>query len=97
ASCEFCLRRPQEIEGVFRDCLDAVANTAAIAERCRPFELTHDLGYSFPDFRGADFTPTPRALSELCRAKLEELYAPGSNHRENALRRLVPELTLIEH
>ncbi|PYP60439.1 MAG: error-prone DNA polymerase [Gemmatimonadetes bacterium] len=97
ANSEFFLRPPQEVEGLFRDCLDAVANTATIAERCRAFDLTRDLGYSFPDFRGADFTPAPRALSELCRAKLEELYAPGSNHRENALRRLEQELTLIEH
>src|SRR5439155_472979 len=91
------LRRPQEVEELFRDCPDAVANTVVLAERCRAFDLTRDLGYTFPDFRGADLTPAPRALAELCRAKLEELYPTGSPHRDDALRRLEQELTLIEH
>ena len=97
ANSEFFLRPPDEVEELFRDCPDAVANTAALAERCRAFDLTRDLGYTFPDFRGADLTPAPRALAELCRAKLEQLYAPGSTHRESAQRRLEQELTLIEH
>jgi len=97
ANSEFFLRPPQEVDVLFRDCLDAVANTALIAERCRAFDLTRDLGYTFPDFRGADLTPAPRALAELCRAKLEELYPAGSPHRDDALRRLEQELTLIEH
>src|SRR6059058_3251505 len=97
ANSEFFLRPPQEVEELFRDCLDAVANTAVLAERCRAFDLTRDLGYTFPDFRGADLTPAPRALAELCRAKLEELYPAGSPHRDDALRRLEQELTLIEH
>jgi len=97
ANSEFFLRPPQEVEELFRDCPDAVANTALIAERCRAFDLTRDLGYTFPDFRGADLTPAPRALAELCRAKLEELYPAGSPHRDDALRRLEQELTLIEH
>src|SRR5213082_3570891 len=97
ANSEFFLRPPQEVEELFRDCPDAVANTAALAERCRAFDLTRDLGYTFPDFRGADLTPAPRALAELCRAKLEELYPAGSPHRDDALRRLEQELTLIEH
>src|SRR6266487_3797610 len=97
ANSEFFLRPPQEVEELFRDCPDAVANTAVLAERCRAFDLTRDLGYTFPDFRGADLTPAPRALAELCRAKLEELYPAGSPHRDDALRRLEQELTLIEH
>src|SRR6184192_3742332 len=97
ANSEFFLRPPHEVEELFRDCPDAVANTAVLAERCRAFDLTRDLGYTFPDFRGADLTPAPRALAELCRAKLEELYPTGSPHRDDALRRLEQELTLIEH
>src|SRR5256884_37079 len=97
ANSEFFLRRPQEVDELFRDCPDAVANTIVLAERCRAFDLTRDLGYTFPDFRGADLTPAPRALAELCRAKLEELYPAGSPHRDDALRRLEQELTLIEH
>src|SRR2546426_10932855 len=94
---EFSLRPLEEVTVLFRDCPDAVATTVAIAARCRAFDLTRDLGYGFPDFRGADRTPAPRALAELCRARLEERYAPGTEHRAEAERRLEQELTLIEH
>src|SRR5436309_5877137 len=94
---EFSLRPLEEVTVLFRDCPDAVATTMAIAARCRAFDLTRDLGYGFPDFRGADRTPAPRALAELCRARLEERYAPGAEHRAEAERRLEQELTLIEH
>jgi error-prone DNA polymerase len=94
---EFFLRPPEEVATLFADCPDAVANTAALAERCRGFDLTRDLGYRFPDFRGAEHAPAPRALAELCRARLEERYAPGSAHRAEAEQRLAEELRLIEH
>ncbi len=93
---EFFLRRPEDVEELFRDCPDAVANTLALAERCRGFDLTRDLGYRFPDFHGADRTPAPRALAELCRARLEQRYPPDSEHRREAERRLDEELQLIE-
>src|SRR5438093_10091288 len=67
---------------LFHDCPDAVATTLAIAERCKAFDLTRDLGYTFPDFRGADRAPAPRSeehTSELqsltnlvCRLLLEK-------------------------
>src|SRR6058998_1736834 len=94
---EFYLRPPAEAAALFADCPDAVANTLAIAERCKGFDLTRDSGYGFPDFRGADRTPAPRALAELCRSRLEQRYAQGSEHRAEAERRLAEELTLIEH
>src|SRR3989449_1005141 len=97
ANSEFSLRPLEEVTVLFRDCPDAVATTVAIAARCRAFDLTRDLGYGFPDFRGADRTPAPRALAELCRARLEERYARGTEHRAEAERRLEQELTLIEH
>jgi error-prone DNA polymerase len=97
ANSEFFLRPPQEVEVLFRDCPDAVANTLALAERCRGFDLTRDLGYRFPDFHGAERAPAPRALAELCRAKLEERYPAGSVHRVEAERRLAEELRLVEH
>src|SRR5438128_965322 len=68
---EFYLRPPAEVAELFADCPDAVANTLALAERCRAFDLTRDLGYGFPDFRGADRSPAPQALAELCRARLD--------------------------
>src|SRR5213080_4341492 len=97
ANSEFFLRPPEEVAALFGDCPDAVANTLVLAERCRGFDLTRDLGYGFPDFRGADRSPAPQALAELCRARLDERYAAGSEHRGEAERRLAEELTLIEH
>src|SRR5437879_5540299 len=94
---EFSLRSLEEVTVLFRDCPDAVATTVTIAARCRAFDLTRDLGYGCPDFRGADRTPAPRALAELCRARLEERYARGTEHRAEAERRLEQELTLVEH
>src|SRR5207245_913582 len=94
---EFYLRPLEEVTTLFRDCPDAVATTLAIAERCRAFDLTRDLGYTFPDFRGADRAPAPQALTELCRARLEERYPEDSLYHSQAVRRLEAELVLIEH
>src|SRR5256884_3373232 len=94
---EFYLRPPAEAAALFADCPDAVANTLVIAQRCRGFDLTRDSGYGFPDFRGADRSPAPQALAELCRARLDQRYAAGSEHRGEAERRLAEELTLIQH
>src|SRR5229473_146537 len=94
---EFYLRPLEEVIELFRDCPDAVATTLALAERCRAFDLTRDLGYTFPDFRGADRAPAPQALAELCRARLDDRYPEDSLYREPAVRRLEAELVLIEH
>src|SRR5882672_2899856 len=94
---EFFLRPREEVEALFHDCPDAVANSLALAERCRGFDLTRDLGYRFPDFHGAERAPAPQALAELCRARLEERYPAGSLHRDEAERRLTEELRLVEH
>src|SRR5712692_2557612 len=94
---EFYLRPLEEVIELFRDCPDAVATTLALAERCRAFDLTRDLGYTFPDFRGADRAPAPRALAELCRARLDDRYPEDSLYRSQAVRRLEEELVLIEH
>ena len=94
---EFYLRSLEEVELLFRDCPDAVATTMAIAERCRAFDLTRDLGYTFPDFRGADRAPASQALAELCSARMQERYPPDSTYRAQAERRLDEELKLIEH
>ncbi len=97
ANSEFFLRPLQEVEALFHDCPVAVANSLALAERCRGFDLTRDLGYRFPDFHGAERAPAPQALAELCRARLEERYPAGSPHRGEAERRLTEELRLVEH
>src|SRR5213596_2982204 len=94
---DFYLRPLDEVVALFSDCPDAVATTLAIAERCKTFDLTRDLGYIFPDFRGADRAPAPQALAELCNARLQERYPPGSLYHAQAVRRLAEELQLIEH
>src|SRR2546426_648480 len=93
---EFYLRPLEEVVALYHDCPDAVANTLVIAERAAAFDLTRDLGYTFPDFRGADRTPAPQALAELCNARMQERYPPGSLHHAQAVRRLDEELRLIE-
>jgi len=93
---EFFLRPLDEVVSLYADCPDAVASTLAIAERCKAFDLTRDLGYSFPDFRGADRAPAPEALAELCNVRLKERYPPGSVYHAQAVRRLEEELKLIE-
>ncbi|HET8713662.1 MAG TPA: DNA polymerase III subunit alpha [Gemmatimonadales bacterium] len=94
---EFYLRPLDEIVSLFADCPDAVASTLAIAERCKSFDITRDLGYSFPDFRGSEKAPAPQALAELCVVRLVERYPPGSIYHAQAVRRLDEELRLIEH
>src|SRR5438093_314157 len=94
---EFSLRPLEEVVALFDDCPDAVAITLAIAERCKAFDLTRDLGYSFPDFHGSGRAPAPRALAELCIARMQERYPPGSLYHAQAVRRLDDELRLIEH
>ena len=97
ANSEFFLRPPEDVHELFRDCPDAVDTTLALAERCKGFDLTRDLGYRFPDFHGADHAPASRALAELCRARLDERYPAGSPHRDEAERRLADELRLVDH
>src|SRR3989442_6248462 len=94
---EFYLRPLEEVVALFDDCPDAVAITLAIAERCKAFDLTRDLGYTFPDFRGSGRAPAPQALAELCATRMQERYAPGSLYHAQAVRRLDEELRLIEH
>ncbi len=94
---EFYLRPLEEVVALFADCPDAVATTIVIADRCTAFDLTRDLGYTFPDFRGSGRAPAPQALAELCHARMQERYPPGSLYNAQAVRRLDEELRLIEH
>ena len=97
ANSEFYLRPPHEMVRIFADRPDAVAHTLTIAERCASFDLTRDLGYSFPDFRGSNKLTAPRALAGLCRGRMDEFYPVSSPLREEATRRLEEELRLVDH
>jgi len=96
SNSQFYLRPPSEVEEIFKDQPDSIANTIVIAKRCESFDLTRDLGYTFPDFRGSQQTAAPKALAQLTNARLDELYPPGSPYRRDAEDRLKKELCLIE-
>jgi error-prone DNA polymerase len=90
---EAVLRSPAEMAGRFPE--QAVRAAAAVAERCR-FDLTQDLGYSYPDFVSETGESALQALHRVCGAELERRYA-GLPHLYEARRRLEEELRLIEH
>ncbi|MGZ5356418.1 MAG: DNA polymerase III subunit alpha [Solirubrobacterales bacterium] len=81
---------PRDAAARFSDHPDAVAETARLAERLR-FDLTADLGYSYP---GSEDPTADRRLAELTTARLGERYE-GSADRPEAERRLEEELRLI--
>ncbi|WP_419856936.1 DNA polymerase III subunit alpha [Candidatus Palauibacter irciniicola] len=92
----FHLASPREMAWRFASRPDALRNTRAIAERCRAFDLTADLGYKFPDFRGSGSAPAIRVLQQVCRGAFEIRYPPGSRYRREAEARLATELALVD-
>ena len=90
-SSAFLFSAPDAAER-FRDHPDAVAESERLfADRLR-FDLTRDLGYSYP---GAEDETADRRLGELCRARLERRYPPTAGDRAEAERRLEEELGLV--
>jgi error-prone DNA polymerase len=72
---------------------DAVARTREVAERCE-FDLTHELGYRYPDFsEGVD--PADVQLREICDRAFVERYAGANGLKRRARERLDDELKLI--
>jgi error-prone DNA polymerase len=88
---ESVLRSPAETAARFP--ADAVRGAFEVADRCR-FDLTQDLGYSYPDF-GENGEPAGAALARICRDELERRYTGSANLAE-ARSRLDEELRLIE-
>ncbi len=82
---------PREAAARFRDHPDAVAETARLAERLR-FDLTADLGYSYP---GSEDPTADRRLAELTTARLGRALRRGRPIAREAERRLDEELRLI--
>ncbi len=71
---------------------DAALRTREIAERCE-FDLTHELGYRYPDFSdGPD--PADVQLRTICDRAFADRYATRE-HRREARQRLDDELALI--
>jgi error-prone DNA polymerase len=84
------LAPPEAMAERFADHLEAVAETARLAERLS-FDLTKELGYRYP---GSEDPEADGTLAEICRSRLELRYA-GVNERPEAERRLAEELAVI--
>jgi error-prone DNA polymerase len=91
---EFVLTPPAEVVARWPEDKDAVRATVELAERLE-FDLTHELGYRYPDFSdGVD--PADVQLAQVCGRAFEERYrnAPAEQRRR-ADARLREELALI--
>jgi error-prone DNA polymerase len=85
------LASPAAMASRFPEHLEAVAETARLAERLR-FDLSCDLGYRYP---GSEDAEAMRKLTELCQARLDDRYR-GAGSERDARARLEQELRIIE-
>jgi error-prone DNA polymerase len=93
-NAESVLLAPEDAAARFPDDPDAVRTTRELAERLT-FDLTHELGYRYPDFSDGP-TPADVQLAEVCRRAFEERYRHAPHpHRTSAETRLREELALI--
>jgi len=90
------LAPPEMMARRFASRPDALRHTLEIAERCRAFDLTRDLGYDFPDFEGSERGGAMETLAAICLAEIGNRYAPGSRQEEEAEARLHEELKLVD-
>ena len=95
SNARFYLASPEEMASRFPGRPDALAHTLEIAERCAAFDLTQDLGYTFPDFEGSDRGGALETLVAVCLAKLDERYG-GLKLEDEARKRLHQELGLVD-
>src|SRR6059058_1058639 len=72
---------------------EAALRTRELADRCE-FDLTHELGYRYPDFSD-QVDPADVQLRQLCDARFAERYAKANGHKRKARERLERELDLI--
>ncbi len=86
------LAPPEAMADRFAEYPEAVAETAMLAERLR-FDITSDLGYSYP---GAEDSDADSKLAQACAHRLAERYPAGAA-RQRAQARLEEELKVIRH
>lgn len=91
----YYLRSPEEMAERFASAPEAVANTEVIARRCAAFNLTEDLGYSFPDFDNGMGLSADEQLSRLCWNAFQERYPGLSPDDSRPSKQLREELELI--
>jgi error-prone DNA polymerase len=70
---EYYLRPVDELESLFKDCPEALENTAKIAGRCT-LDLTRDLSYIFPDYPAPEGYTPQSYLEKLCREAAVRRY-----------------------
>jgi error-prone DNA polymerase len=70
---EFFLKSPKEMDSLFKDCPEAMANTISIAEKC-VFDLTRDLKYRFPDYPAPGGHTPQSYLEKLCYEAAQRRY-----------------------
>ena len=92
----FHMASAEEMAARFVGRPDALASTLTIAERCRRFDLTEDLGYRFPDFEGSERGGALETLGQMCQAEISRRYELGSAHEREATERLQRELALVD-
>jgi error-prone DNA polymerase len=93
-NAESVLLAPKDAAARFPDDRDAVHASRELAERLT-FDLTHELGYRYPDFSDGP-NPADFQLAEVCRRAFEERYRHvPRQHRTRAETRLRDELALI--
>jgi error-prone DNA polymerase len=92
---ESVLRAPQEMLERFSFDRRAAERSAELAQRLE-FDLTEELGYSYPDFSDGE-DPAIRQLAQICSAALDERYVASNRLLQAEARaRLEGELALIE-
>jgi error-prone DNA polymerase len=90
---ECVLLPPEAMAERFPDDRDAVVRTAELAERLE-FDLTHELGYRYPDFSDRD-EPAIAELTKVCNRAFEARYPRKAVLQGQARARLEEELALI--
>lgn len=91
-NAEFYLRPPEEMERIFVRYPEAIHTTELIADRCRRFDLTRDLGYTFPDQHQDDGESQDDYLARVSWEAFAERY-PDNDQRARV--QLAEELRLI--
>ncbi len=90
-NAEYYLRSVEELETIFRECPEALVNTVKIAECCT-FDLTRDLGYTFPDYPAPEGYTPQSYLEKLCYEAAIRRYGSVT---EKVCQRLDEEFRLI--
>ncbi|MCO5221270.1 MAG: PHP domain-containing protein [Thermomicrobiales bacterium] len=97
---EFYLRSAEEAAALFAEWPSSLTATVEIANRCRGFNLAHDLEYIFPDYPVEDGSNPDALLREVCYRELSVRYTHNEKEEirqleSQAIERLDEELGII--